>query len=655
MAKNKLDRRTFIKASLISGALWGCQQSEKTQPESRPAKPTNTAPAATPRSATKAKGKTVILGFDGVDPRLVERFIKAGDLPNLDALRQKSGLLSLASTSPPNSPVAWSTFATGRSPSEHGVFGFLNRNPDHYLPGTAPYVISGPRFSANGFSPAKATSLRRHRAWWDALDQAQVSTSLLFVPYAYPPPQLAHGKVLTGLGTPDARFTNSSFTFFTSRPRGPKSKDRVAGGRIVRLSVSGRKVETRLEGPRGPHKKNLRVKLTFVFNRKKKSVTIALAGSSQKLREGQRSKWFRFRYQTPNMVLACRVRFHVISVRRELEIYASPIQLDPQNPALPLGTPNDWVRRTVEEYGLPTVGWAHDTSAVNAGFLPKEVFLADLLDTMQSRAQVTLAELANPNAQVICSVFTGTDRAAHMFYRDLRRPDGGALRKVYRQMDRIVGSVRKKIPAGTKLVVLSDHGFHAFDQMLHVNTWLEQQKLLVRTKPRNKVSFLRGIDWSQTQAYSLGNGQIYANLQGRERSGIVAPDNPHERLLEKIKTQLLDLRDRAGQRVVQAVYPVYQTATANNKQRAPDLQIAFVPGWRSSWETSLGGAPVGDAFAKNPKAWCGDHAASDVHQTPGIYLSDSAPSESDPDLKDLYASILDRCGVAPDGSGKVLW
>jgi predicted AlkP superfamily phosphohydrolase/phosphomutase len=600
--------------------------------------------------------RSVVLGFDGVDPRLVERWIASGDLPNLAALQKQGWLSELASTSPPNSPVAWTTFATGRQPSEHGVFGFLRRDPKTYLPGTAPYTISPPAYGTDGLIGPKAVSHRVGRAFWEILDQRKVPLSMLFVPYAYPPPEFSNGRIITGLGTPDVRFTNSSFTFFTSETAKAGSTDRVAGGRIVRLKLNGSSVETKLEGPRGPDKKSLAVDLRLELNRAAGALKIILAGDSQTLSVGQRSKWFNIKFKVESYVLAGRVRFHLIELKKELRLYASPIQIDPQSPVMPLGSPPKWLAEAVATHGgLPTVGWAHDTSAVNAGVLPKKVFLADILDTMSGRAELLLREISNGFASLVLSVFTGTDRAAHIFYKETAQKDGGPLLQVYRKMDQIVGQVRRTIKPGTRLMILSDHGFHAFDRMLHVNTWLEKQGYLTRKNPGGAVQFLRGISWQKTMAYAMGNGQVYVNLLGRESKGSITPGGPKCAILETIRARLLDLKDPAsGKKPVRAVYDVYDQAKKVVQRQAPDLQIAFAPGFRSSWETSLGGAPNGEFFEDNPKHWCGDHAASDVQETPGFIAANSKLTAKEPRLIDLANTILNLYGAPIDGPGRAL-
>jgi hypothetical protein len=53
--------------------------------------------------------KVVVIGLDGLDPVRVERMLGAGQLPHLDALRRRGGSDRVTTTTPAQTPVAWST------------------------------------------------------------------------------------------------------------------------------------------------------------------------------------------------------------------------------------------------------------------------------------------------------------------------------------------------------------------------------------------------------------------------------------------------------------------------------------------------------------------------------------------------------------------
>src|SRR5829696_5005605 len=81
--------------------------------------------------------KVIVLGLDGLEPSIVERLIAGGDLPNLARLQATGAFSRIATTTPAQTPVAWSTFATGTNPGGHGIFDFIRRDPKTYFPDLA--------------------------------------------------------------------------------------------------------------------------------------------------------------------------------------------------------------------------------------------------------------------------------------------------------------------------------------------------------------------------------------------------------------------------------------------------------------------------------------------------------------------------------------
>src|SRR4051794_2729610 len=82
------------------------------------------------RRVSRAAGKKVIvIGIDGMDPRLCATMIKEGQLPPLAGLRDMGGFSALGTSIPPQSPVAWANFINGAGPGSHGIFDFIHRDP----------------------------------------------------------------------------------------------------------------------------------------------------------------------------------------------------------------------------------------------------------------------------------------------------------------------------------------------------------------------------------------------------------------------------------------------------------------------------------------------------------------------------------------------
>src|SRR5262245_28885766 len=59
------------------------------------------------RVSRAAGKKVIVIGIDGMDPRLSESMMREGQLPNLAKMRAGGGFSPLGTSTPPQSPVAW--------------------------------------------------------------------------------------------------------------------------------------------------------------------------------------------------------------------------------------------------------------------------------------------------------------------------------------------------------------------------------------------------------------------------------------------------------------------------------------------------------------------------------------------------------------------
>ena len=614
--------------------------------------------------------RLVILGFDGVDPRLLSRWMEEGKLPHLKALSERGDYRPLTSTNPPQSPVAWTSFATGTGPARHGIFDFVERDPKTYLPDVGTGGVKPPRFLWDVVETGSAEGYTRRRGvpFWQIAAQHGVRTVVLRVPYAFPPDPVPGGRMLSGLGVPDLLGTNSTFTYLASdlAAEGAKRSD-PGGGRLLAIPLSGDEARFDIPGspdPRGGKRPPLKLPITLHRDRAGDAVTIEFAGRQERVASGGWSDWFAFRTPVvaplglPLVAIDGLCRFHVISVD-PLRLYLSPLNYAPAHPFAPISSPGGFAADIASALGpFKTVGWSEDTSALNAERIDEQAFLDDLNHTMDEVRASTYRELDRPDWDLLISVFTQTDRVAHLFYRllDPTHPRydpvlaarfGDAVLRVYERMDAIVGEVQTKLGPETRLLVISDHGFHSYRMGLNVNTWLRDRGYLVQTRPStDEQDFFPNVDWSKSRAYALGTGQIYVNLRGREGHGIVAAGAEYDALLDDIARRLeAEVDPATGERFIAKVYEGPKVFAGAPPERMPDLQIAFRDGYRTSWRTPLGGIPTA-LFEPNMKKWSGDHAASDVADTPGIILSSHRLAAGDPAIVDLAPTTLAYFGVA---------
>jgi len=264
--------------------------------------------------------KVIVIGLDGLEPRIVERLLDRGELPNLARLRRRGGYAPLATTLPAQTPVAWATFATGTNPGGHGVFDFLRRDPETNLPDAGLFRFE----QKNAFVPPRAVNMRRGTPLWQLLSAAGISSTVLRCPCTFPPDEI-RGRMLSGLGVPDLRGSFGSATFFTSAAT-------VAGEGeyVVPLDRRDGPIQTRLPGPRSPRGgENVTLDLTLVPNPAEGSLAVSVAGQlTVTLWPGRWSGWVRVKFKTGMFqTQAGAVRFLLTRLGPELELYASPIQL----------------------------------------------------------------------------------------------------------------------------------------------------------------------------------------------------------------------------------------------------------------------------------------------------------------------------------------
>jgi hypothetical protein len=248
------------------------------------------------RGAERHGRRLIILGFDGVDPRLLSGWMEEGKLPALRALSERGDYRPLTSTNPPQSPVAWTTFATGTPPARHGIFDFVERDPRTYLPDIGTGGVHPPRYWQDLFPTASAEGYtRRHGVpFWQVAATHGVRAVVLRVPYAFPPDPVPGGRMLSGLGVPDLLGTNSTFTYLAAdlaREVGKRSDP--GGGRLIPIALAGDEARIDLAGPpdpRGGGRPPLRLPLTRSASREEAGARGSRSGSRSSRRSGSLSR-----------------------------------------------------------------------------------------------------------------------------------------------------------------------------------------------------------------------------------------------------------------------------------------------------------------------------------------------------------------------------
>ena len=204
----------------------------------------------------QTRERIYVLGFDGMDPLVVERLIGEGKLPNLAWMKEHGTFHPLATTNPAQSPVAWSAFCTGMNPGKTRIYDFLRRNPDTYYPDFSTVTVRRARF-ALGFLPIQAPTVTNNRAgttFWQTASRKGIRTAVIEAPINFPPEALQNGVLISGLGVPDIRGTMGTFSYYATDAT--SLGDTEMGGKVARLTVDphGRALSV-VHGPRNPFAK----------------------------------------------------------------------------------------------------------------------------------------------------------------------------------------------------------------------------------------------------------------------------------------------------------------------------------------------------------------------------------------------------------------
>jgi len=599
--------------------------------------------------------KVIVIGLDGLEPKIVEPMLDAGALPNLARLRAQGGYSRIGTTYPAQTPVAWSTFATGVNPGGHGIFDFIRRDPKTYLPD-----FSLNRYEQkNAFVPPRAVNLRRGTPVWELLSVAGIPSTILRCPCTYPSDHI-RGRMLAGVGVPDLRGGLGTSTFYSSAEN-VKARE---SENVMHVQGEGDgEIVTQILGPRNPKtRSNIVSEITIQADPAAKRIILRSDGEPKilEVREGEWSDWLKVKFKA-GLLQSVRgmVRFYLVRLEPIFELYASPVNFDPDAPMFPISFPAEYAKKLGQELGtFYTTGMVEDHNGLENGRFDEGAYLQQCEGVLREREKMMLYELERFNEGLFFCLFDTPDRVQHMFWRfgEHGHPanhKGGAsdmtnvIEEHYRSCDAIVGKAMQYADEQTLFIVLSDHGMNSFQRGVHINTWLHDSGLLALrngVKPGPEAGeFFHNVDWSRTSAYAVGLGSIYLNVKGREGNGIVEAGEA-DALKAAICKGLTGLGDpMRGKVAIRSVVRREDIYSGPYADESPDLLVNFSDGYRVSWATALGGVPEGH-FEDNVKKWSGDHII-DPSLVPGVLFMSRAFRAENAHLIDLAPTILEGLGL----------
>ena len=619
--------------------------------------------------------RLIIVGLDGQDPQLTERFMKEGKLPNFSKLADRGCYRRLRTTFPSLSPTAWSSFATGTDPAKHNIFDFLGRDTRTYLPVlSSAHIGDVEKFLKIGkyripLRKPELRLLRKSKPSWTILGEHEIWSTVLRVPITFPPEEF-HGAQLSAMCTPDLLGSQGTFFLYTTRPADTKFKE---GGIRVALPAGGDRFQTSVKGPENAFlegKPPLEVPMTIALDRAARRARVQLDGTAVDLKEKELSDWITLSFKAaPAIKVSANCRMMITEMDEHFSLYVTPLNIDPENPAMPISHPSYYATYLAKRIGpYCTLGLAEDTWALNEGVIDDATFLKQVYDIDREREQMFFVALDRLRKGTLTCVFDGVDRIQHMFWRYFEKghpaarsasgsEHADAIEKVYRHSDELVGKVMARLRRDDMLMVVSDHGFASFRRGVNLNAWLLSKGwLALKEGGDGTAEWLREVDWSRTKAYALGLTGMFLNIEGREGKGIVKPGEDAARVKAEIMAALKGLRDTGtGETAVNEAFDTAKLYSGPYLPNAPDLIIGFNAGYRTSWDGATG-VVSGPVFEDNTKAWSGDHCI-DPRLVPGVLFASRKIDRKDPALVDIAPTVLRLFGIDPPAhmDGKPLY
>ena len=288
------------------------------------------------------------------------------------------------------------------------------------------------------------------------------------------------------MGAPDLKGSQGTFTFYSSN--GAVESGHTGGVQIA-VSRNGNTIESYIPGPDNPFLKEsteMRIPFKINFDDRDNGATLQLDGKDYRLRKGDYSEWIPLCFKPfPGLKIRGIGRFLLRSIEPDVALYLTPINIDPEQPAMPVSHPlvySVYLAKLLGPYA--TLGEAEDTWALNEQVITEEDFLKQCYLIYEERKKMFFQALSKTKTGVCVSVFDTSDRIQHMFWRKagaVGNENGKyttIIEDLYKKMDTLLGEVLEQITDKDVLFVLSDHGIKSFRRCFNLNTWLHQNGYL---------------------------------------------------------------------------------------------------------------------------------------------------------------------------------
>jgi predicted AlkP superfamily phosphohydrolase/phosphomutase len=250
------------------------------------------------------------------------------------------------------------------------------------------------------------------------------------------------------------------------------------------------------------------------------------------------------------------------------------------------------LRREIEELLAPE---NYDVDVPQFRTENKRFLLDQIYDMTRKRFKVLRYLLDNKPWDFFMFVEMGVDRIHHGLWahhdsshhkHDPNSPYVNAIKEYYHYLDEEVGTLLQRLPEGTHVIAVSDHGVKPMKGGICINEWLRREGYLTLydDPPTGWLSSFEkvDVDWSQTTAWGDGGyyGRIFLNVAGREPNGII-PQDEYESFRDRLAEHIKSIPDPGGNPIGTVVFKP-QEIYRQVRSVPPDLLVYFGNlSWRS--------------------------------------------------------------------------
>jgi predicted AlkP superfamily phosphohydrolase/phosphomutase len=280
--------------------------------------------------------------------------------------------------------------------------------------------------------------------------------------------------------------------------------------------------------------------------------------------------------------------------------------------------PKQFQEMIKRKFGLDSLPGDVDTETLSQAKTNPDRLLNKIFEITEVLADVTLHCLKELTWDFFMTVFMGTDRIGHFFWRymDKKHPQylenefTSQSRKYYRLIDDILLKIIQAIPKDTLIILISDHGFCPISKEIYLNNYLQKLGLIETTNDH--------VNLETSKAIAYGYGDIWLNVRGREPHGIIDKQRSYDMIRDEIIKALQELQID-GEKPIQKVVKKEDIYCGPLVPDAADLLTIFNTNWQAARRPEILPLNSSEHYVNNKPLWFGGHDGThNPNEVPGI-------------------------------------